>query len=118
MKIQEFENIIESAVKSLPDEFRQALEKNQIALIPREAVPAPLRRENRGSIVFGVFIGVPMGMFVNVHHEPTRIELYKESFEEAFSGRAEMETQIVKTVVHEIAHYFGFSEKKIRKLGY
>lgn len=118
MTLSEFSDIIDEAVKRLPAEFKDILEKNDIALIPREEVPAPLKNEHKGDVVFGVFIGVPYGRFVNYQTEPTRIELYKNSFEEYYSGQNEIKGQIVKTVVHEIGHYFGFTEDKIRKLGY
>jgi predicted Zn-dependent protease with MMP-like domain len=117
MTLKEFEDIVSRAVAKLPKEFRDILEKNQITLIPREEVPEPLQRKNSGSVVFGVFIGVPLGRFVNVQTEPTRIELYMKSFEEYYSDSARMEEQIIKTVIHEIAHYFGFSEKQVRKMG-
>jgi predicted Zn-dependent protease with MMP-like domain len=118
MTLEEFETIIYDAVKNLPNEFKEILEKNQIALIPREDVPQPLKDKYRNTVVFGIFIGVPYGKFVNYQLEPTRIELYKESFEEYYPGGKGVKEQIIKTVVHEIAHYFGFSEEKIRKLGY
>jgi predicted Zn-dependent protease with MMP-like domain len=51
----------------------------------------------------------------NIQMEPTRIELYKNSFEKAFHNQSDMEEQIVKTVIHEIGHYFGFSEKELRR---
>ncbi|MBN1823897.1 MAG: metallopeptidase family protein [Endomicrobiales bacterium] len=118
MTFEEFEELIENSVNSLPARFREVLSKNGIKLIPRQSVPEPLRKEHPGSVVFGVFVGVPMGRFVNVQTEPTRIELYKESFESVFDDPSEMKRQVVSTVIHEIAHYFGFSEKEIRKLGY
>ena len=43
---------------------------------------------------------------------------YQESFESMFEDKSQMKRQILITVVHEIAHYFGFSEAEIRKLGY
>lgn len=118
MELEQFEDIIDEALKALPKEFKEILEKNGIAVIPREKVPAPLQKEYKGDVVFGVFVGVPYGRFVNYHTEPTRIELYKDSFEEYYPAGEGMKEQIVKTVVHEVAHYFGFSEAKIRKLGY
>jgi predicted Zn-dependent protease with MMP-like domain len=51
----------------------------------------------------------------SIQMEPTRIELYKDSFEKAFRNQDDMEEQIVKTVIHEIGHYFGFSEKELRR---
>lgn len=118
MTLEEFETIVNNAVKNIPAEFKDILQKNEIAIIPREEVPQSLKEKFKGGTLFGVFIGVPYGRFVNFHTGPTRIELYKNSFESYYSNQAEIEKQIVKTVVHEVAHYFGFSEAKIRKLGY
>jgi len=118
MQLEEFEEIINQAVSDLPGKFKDLLDKNQIRLIPRDFVPPPLSEQHKGSVVFGVFIGVPYGRFVNIQLEPTRIELYKASFEQVFTDKDNMIRQIRTTVVHEIAHYFGFSEKEIRKLGY
>jgi predicted Zn-dependent protease with MMP-like domain len=118
MQLKEFGEIINEAVRDLPEKFKNVLEENQIQLIPRDRVPRPLSEQHKDSIVFGVFIGVPYGRFVNVQTEPTRIELYKSSFELFFNDKDKISRQIRTTVVHEIAHYFGFSESEIRKLGY
>ena len=40
--------------------------------------------------------------------------IYKESFEKAFGSGQDIEKQIVKTVIHEIGHYFGFSEEELQ----
>ena len=42
------------------------------------------------------------------------MRLYKESFEKALGSEQALEEQIVKTVVHEIGHYFGFSEEDLQ----
>ena len=118
MTFEEFETLIEESFNSLPDKFKSILIKNEIKLLPRQKAPKPLKSSYPGSVVFGVFIGVPLGRFVNVQLEPTRIELYKESFEKVFKEPEQMKAQIKSTVIHEIAHYFGFYEKQIRKLGY
>ncbi|GAH14960.1 unnamed protein product, partial [marine sediment metagenome] len=69
---------------------------------------------------FGVFVGVPYSKrsVFNIQTEPTRIELYKESFERVCNSEEDIKRHIVKTVIHEIAHYFGFSEREIRESGY
>lgn len=118
MTFEEFERIIEEAVAALPEEFRKALEKDGIAVIAREDTPQPVKEKYKKTVVFGMFIGVPYGRFYDYAQEPTRIELYKESFDEYYPDGQGVKEQIIKTVVHEIAHYFGFSEAKIRKMGY
>lgn len=116
MNLSEFEEIIEKGLNKVPKKFREILKREGIQVLARDRVPRALQDQYRGSLLFGVFIGVPYtrrSMF-NIQMEPTRIELYKNSFELAFSNPIEMEDQIVKTVVHEIGHYFGFTEKELR----
>jgi predicted Zn-dependent protease with MMP-like domain len=117
MELSEFEEAIARAFNKIPQEFREILEKEGIQVLGREKVPHVLRDRYKGRLLFGIFTGVPYNrrsMF-NIEMEPTRIELYQESFETAFKSPSEMEEQIVKTVIHEIGHYFGFSEKELRR---
>lgn len=136
MNMSEFEKIIEDATGRIPERFKVILEKENIKLLAREKVPEMLQDKFLGDpvkaveskLIFGIFIGVSYTnrSVFNIQQEPTRIELYKESFEKVFSNKSEtplkrwedMKTQIIKTVVHEIGHYFGFSELKIRNIGY
>ncbi|OGS45166.1 MAG: hypothetical protein A2539_08925 [Elusimicrobia bacterium RIFOXYD2_FULL_34_15] len=111
-----FESLIEDAIERIPKKFKKILEKENIKLLAREKTPDAIHDKFKNSIVFGVFIGVPHNKrsIFNIQSEPTRIELYKESFEQVFKKEEEIETQIVKTVIHEIGHYFGFSEEELR----
>jgi predicted Zn-dependent protease with MMP-like domain len=118
MDMTEFENTIGEALERIPVNFKKILEEKGISILGREKVPGPVKKRFRNAVVFGIFIGVPYGRFFNVQTEPTRIELYKESFEQVFDGTEKIKEQIARTVVHEIAHYFGFSEEEIRKSGF
>ena len=116
MELSEFEETIEKGLKKVPRKFREILKREGIQVLAREKVPRVLQDQYRGLLLFGIFVGVPYtrrSMF-NIQMEPTRIELYKRSFEQAFNNPADMEDQIVKTVIHEIGHYFGFTEKELR----
>ena len=117
MEFSEFEDCIEKVLNKVPKKFREILEREGIQILPREKVPSMLQEQYRNRLLFGIFTGIPYtarSMF-NITMEPTRIELYQDSFEKAFRNREDMEAQIVKTVIHEIGHYFGFSEKELRR---
>ena len=119
MELSEFEESIEKALNKVPKQFREILAREGIQVLAREKVPQALQEKYKGSLLFGIFTGIPFterSVFI-LPMEPTRIELYKSSFERAFGGRGEqeMEEQIAKTVIHEIGHYFGLSEKELRR---
>ncbi len=116
MKLSEFEETVEKGLNKVPQKFRDILKREDIQVLAREKVPGALQDQYKGRLLFGIFIGVPYtrrSMFT-IQMEPTRIELYKNSFEKAFNNQKDMEEQIVKTVIHEIGHYFGFTEKDLR----
>jgi predicted Zn-dependent protease with MMP-like domain len=117
MELSEFEDAVEKALNKVPGEFRDALEREGIPVLARETVPGALRNRYKKNLLFGIFTGVSYNnrSTFSIETEPTRIELYKDSFEKAFSNTEEIEEQIVKTVIHEIGHYFGFSEKELRR---
>jgi predicted Zn-dependent protease with MMP-like domain len=117
MNMSEFEETIEKALNKVPKKFREILSREDIQVLARENVPDSLQHQYRGRLLFGIFTGVPFNKrsVFNLQMEPTRIELYKDSFEKAFHNENEIEEQIVKTVLHEIGHFFGFSEKELRQ---
>jgi len=117
MKLSEFEETIEKGLNKIPKKFREILKRENIQVLARERVPDALQNRYKGHLLFGIFVGVPYDKrsVFNIQMEPTRIELYKNSFEKVFSNKNDMEEQIVKTVIHEIGHFFGFSEKELRQ---
>ena len=119
LEFNEFAGIVDQEVMNLPAEFKQLLTDNGIAILCREEVPAPVKEDYPDKIVFGIFIGITHNRYTLIQPlEPARIELYHSSFELVCPDLNAIKEQIQRTVIHEIAHYFGFSESRIRELGY
>lgn len=122
MDFEEFEKVVNEILKDIPEEYRKFLRDERIEVISREHVPVGVRQQFRGKIVFGLFAGISKSKkrTFSVQTQPTRIEIYKESFEMVFGREitGEMKEQIYKTLIHEIAHYFGFNEEEVRHRGY
>ena len=93
MDMAEFEKIVEDTVSKIPEKFRAVLEKENIKLFAREKAPDVLQKKFKNNLIFGVFVGVPhtKRSVFNIQQEPTRIELYKESFEKAFGSGQEID---------------------------
>ncbi len=122
MNFEEFEKMVKEISKDIPEEYRNILRKERIEIICREYMPMGVRQQFPGKVVFGLFSGIPKNKkrTFSVQSQPTRIEIYKESFEIVFGREisSAMKERIYRTLVHEIAHYFGFNEEEVREKGY
>ena len=49
---------------------------------------------------------------------PDRIILYRKPLEEDFPDKDELVREIGRTIMHEVGHYFGLSERELKRLGY
>lgn len=109
------------ALLDIPDEFLKLLENLEIFV---EDEPSHDQLEQLGlrpgDLLFGLYQGVPRTdrHFFQGIVLPDRITLFRKTFLLACHSEGVMMEQIRRTLVHEIAHHFGFSEKRIRELGY
>jgi predicted Zn-dependent protease with MMP-like domain len=87
-----------------------------------DALPADIARrlENVAIVVEDENADEPdlYGLFDAPEYMPAKIAIYRKPLEEDFPDPAELEEQIRVTVLHELAHYFGFEEDRIAELGY
>ena len=69
--------------------------------------------------LYGLYEGVPLPERDEAGHGqlPDRIAIYRRPLEQDFPDPAELEHEIRVTVLHELAHYFGFDEERIGELG-
>lgn len=111
-----FENKVRDVVEQIPDRFRKRMKNVQITV---ENEPSREMLENQnlssGQTLFGLYRGVPLTD--RGHHTPMtpdRIFIFKRPIERAAENRKELDTIIEDTVLHEIAHFFGMDEKRVR----
>lgn len=114
-----FEAIVDEALDTLPAEFARQLVNVTIMV---EARP---RREHRRMVgikpwqtLYGLYVGVPL-----TEREggapllPDLIYIFQEPLERDFPSLDELREQVRRTVLHEIAHFFGMSDDRLRELG-
>jgi predicted Zn-dependent protease with MMP-like domain len=115
---ERFEELVEKAVEALPEEYTKLFSNITIVV---EDYPGPEdRRLNRGGgLLLGLFSGVPYphkgGFFEVPYPLPDKITLFQKNIEKISSSEDELIEEIQKTLVHEVGHYFGLSEKELRK---
>jgi predicted Zn-dependent protease with MMP-like domain len=121
MERAEFEQLVAEALDGIPAEFAHYLE-NVSVMIEEEPSPALLRElglDPRRDALYGLYQGTPLPArphdFAGL---PDRITVFSGPLLRDCTSRAELRRQIRATVVHEIAHFFGLDERRIRRLGF
>jgi predicted Zn-dependent protease with MMP-like domain len=112
----DFYELVERALEGLPPELSALLDNVAIVVDDWPEYSTPLVSDDT---LYGLYEGVPLtergagyyGML------PDKITIFRGPLERDFS-REELEEQIQITVVHEIAHHFGFDEERLEELGW
>ncbi len=118
---EEFETVVEEAVASIPEGFDRYLEDLVVDIeeMPDPATCREMRlRDPRG--LLGLYRGTPLTKrhVDDTFRYPERIVIYQRNIERVCRNTEQMIDQIRKTVLHEIGHHFGLSERQLRELGY
>ena len=116
-KRRDFYDLVERALEGLPPELAELLDNVAIVV---EDWPERSTLEDYGEdTLYGLYEGVPLSERGDAYYGvlPDRITIFRRPLERDF-GFGELEEQIRVTVVHEIAHHFGFDEDRIEELGW
>lgn len=117
----DFDSFVEKALEGLPEEFKRYFTNITIMI---EDFPSKEDKRLAGprGVLLGLFRGVPytrkMGFFDIPYPLPDKIILFQNNIESICLSEKELIEQIAKTLIHEVGHYFGFSERDLRKHGF
>jgi predicted Zn-dependent protease with MMP-like domain len=122
MSLRRFGGIVRRVLESLPEEITRHLD-NVVVDVEDEPDPRTLREMGftpdeigDGESLYGLF--VPMqtmpdeGDFMD---QPHRILIYKNPLEDDFPDPRALRIEIRKTVVHELAHHFGWTDRDLER---
>lgn len=116
---EEFEILVERALESLPEEYRRYFENITVIVEDYPSSEEAGRVNTRRDNLLGLFSGVPYprkkGFFDIPYPLPDKIILFQRNIESICSTEEELIEQIQKTLIHEVGHYFGLSERDLRR---
>jgi predicted Zn-dependent protease with MMP-like domain len=121
MNRKSFEKLVRQALERIPAEFQAAMKNVAVVIRSRPGREAdPEEVGGPGEALYGLYQGVPLPDRTTDDSglPPDVIFLYQESLEEDYPDREDLIREIEITVVHEIAHYFGFDEDTLAEYGY
>lgn len=119
MEKDKFEKWVQEAIDSLPQIFRKKL--NNIQITVEDWPPLELSRRyhfHYPLIFLGLYQGIPLpkrGIYYS-NVLPDKITIFRCPIEKLCSSEKDMRQMVVKTVLHEIGHYFGLSEVELKEM--
>ena len=116
---KEFRELVEMALKGLPGSIRDRMENIDVAVENR--APQHLLTQlglQSAYELLGLYQGVPFGRrgFYYGNVLPDKITLFKNPIESMCKTKKELEEKVKEVIIHEVGHYFGMSDEKLRKL--
>ncbi|HET7272271.1 MAG TPA: metallopeptidase family protein, partial [Rubrobacter sp.] len=115
----DFYELVERALEGLPPELSALLDNVAIVVEDWPDYSTPLVADGPGDTLYGLYEGVPLTERGAGYYGflPDKITIFRGPLERDFKT-GELEEQVRITVVHEIAHYFGFDEERLEELGW
>lgn len=103
----EFDMLVEEALRAIPARFRRRLQNVVLVVEPEPPRPGLL----------GLYEGRPLTArsTFDGFSTPDRITIFQGPHERSARSRRELERMVEETVWHEVAHYFGMDEARVRR---
>jgi predicted Zn-dependent protease with MMP-like domain len=107
MSPREFDRLVEVALARIPPRFRRRLKNVAFVVEPEPPRPGLL----------GLYQGRPLTVrsVSDGFHLPDRITIYQGPHERMARDLSDLQRIVEDTVWHEVAHYFGMDEIRVRR---
>jgi predicted Zn-dependent protease with MMP-like domain len=117
LALEEFESVAEAALAELPQELLDRL--GNVAVLIADRPSQEMVADGIDPRVLGLYHGVPMAKRSVSFGAPyaDTIHLFRANLERVSATRATLVERIRVVVLHETAHFFGYSEVQLRRMG-
>jgi len=105
-----FEEMVATAMDGLPEELGKLIQNVAVTV---EHGPGPPG-------LLGLYQGVPLTSRTSQYAGvlPDRITIYRRAICAICRTEEEVADQVRRTVIHEVGHYFGIDDNRLRELGW
>lgn len=114
-----FEGLVDRALDSIPEPFRASLA--EVAILIEDEPTRDQLEENGlapGETLYGLYEGVPRTEWgADWAISPNRITLFRRPLEDDFRDPRQLEVEVRRTVMHELAHHLGIDDDRLDELG-
>lgn len=114
-----FERLVDRALAGIPSPFREHLVEVAIVI---EDEPSERQLVENGlgpdETLYGLYEGVPRTEWgADWAIVPNRISLFRLPLEDDYPDPRDLEEEVRRTVVHELAHHLGIDDERLDELG-
>ena len=105
-----FEDLVARALDGLPAEFAERMRNVAVTVEHGQGPPGLL----------GLYEGIPLTSRTSGYAGvlPDRITIYQQAICALCDTEDQVAEQVRRTVIHEVGHYFGISDARLRELGW
>jgi predicted Zn-dependent protease with MMP-like domain len=126
LSLEKFGKVVAKVMESLPQRWLPYLQ-NVVVDVQEDPDEETLRKAGfteeeiaAGESLYGLFVPLDVGTawggdVVDVHDLPHQILIFKRPLEEDFRSRKQLMIEIRKTVIHELAHHFGYTDRDLEE---
>ena len=108
---ERFEELVAEGLATLPESLKSQIDN--VAIIVEDEAP--------GRNLFGLYEGIPLTKRSPTSYSgvmPDRITLFQRTICSVCHSEEDVRAQVRKTVIHEVAHFFGISDPRLDELGW
>jgi predicted Zn-dependent protease with MMP-like domain len=116
---KEFEEIVVSALKGLPKFFKKKMKNVDVVVEDRASRDLLSELGLRSpSELLGLYQGIPLDRrgFYYGNVLPDKITLFQTPIESMCRTKEDVEEKVKEVVIHEVGHYFGLDDERLREL--
>ncbi len=119
MEHERFEELVRQALELLPPEIAQRMSNVDVEV---QDQPSPKQLGSlgvpSGATLLGLYQGVPLTRRTSGYHmvPPDRIIIFQRPLETISRDEEDLVDRVRATVIHEVAHHFGISDRRLRQI--
>jgi predicted Zn-dependent protease with MMP-like domain len=118
VSVERFEQLVADALDSIPSELGEQMDN--VAVVVADW-PTPEQLGTRSGTLLGLYEGVPLtrrGPLSYSAVAPDRITIFRGPLCALARDDDDLATSVHRTVLHEVGHYFGMTDARLRELGW
>jgi predicted Zn-dependent protease with MMP-like domain len=116
---EEFEEAVVAALKRLPKFIKEKMENVDVVVEPKASREVLNEMDLSSPFeLLGLYQGVPLDRrgFYYGNVLPDKITLFQIPIESVCQTKEEVNEKVRDVIIHEVGHYFGLDDKRLREL--